>query len=91
MKERTLRILEFNKIKDKVEKYAITSSGKEMVHSLEPFKSTYEVEKKTGYSSAALVELKNGKKDCRLSTIINLCDAFDITVEEFFEGATFKI
>ena len=40
MKERTLRILEFNKIKDKVEKYAITSSGKEMVHSLEPFKST---------------------------------------------------
>ena len=46
MKERTLRTLEFNKIKDKVEKYAITSSGKEMVHSLEPFKSTYEVEKK---------------------------------------------
>lgn len=43
MKERTLRILEFNKIKDKIEKYAITSSGKEMVHSLEPFKSTYEV------------------------------------------------
>ena len=53
--------------------------------------TTYEVEKKTGYSSAALVELKNGKKDCRLSTIINLCDALDITVEEFFAGATFKI
>ncbi len=46
MKERTLRILEFNKIKDKVEKYAITSSGKEMVHSLKPCKSIYEVEKK---------------------------------------------
>lgn len=54
MKERTLRILEFNKIKDKVEKYAITSSGKEMVHSLEPFKSTYEVEKKLEETNEAL-------------------------------------
>ena len=31
MKERTLRILEFNKIKDKIKKYAITQSGKELV------------------------------------------------------------
>ena len=64
MKERTLRILEFNKIKDKVEKYAITSSGKEMVHSLKPYKSIYEVEKKleeiqeniTNYSDGDLVQ-----------------------------------
>ena len=54
MKERTLRILEFNKIKDKVEKYAITSSGKEMVHSLKPCKSIYEVEKKLEETNEAL-------------------------------------
>ena len=31
MKERTLRILEFNKIKNKLRNYAVTSGGKELI------------------------------------------------------------
>ena len=46
MKERTLRILEFNKIKNKLRNYAVTSGGKELIDNLTPYGSVFEVEKK---------------------------------------------
>ena len=54
MKERTLKILEFNKVKEKLRKYAITSGGKELIDNLEPYKSIYEVEKKLEETNEAL-------------------------------------
>ena len=46
MKERTLRILEFNKVKNKLRSYAVTSGGKELIDALSPYNSIYEVENK---------------------------------------------
>ena len=43
MNEKALRVLEFNKIKEKVKKYAITAGGKEKVDNLVPYSSAYEV------------------------------------------------
>ena len=54
MKEKTLRVLEFNKIKDKLKTYAITESGKKLVEQLTPYKSIYEVKNKLEESNEAL-------------------------------------
>lgn len=43
MNQRALRILEFNKIRDKVKRYAVTSGGKELVEELVPYESVYDV------------------------------------------------
>lgn len=43
MNERALRVLEFNKIREKVKKYAVTRGGKELVENLAPYDSVYEV------------------------------------------------
>ncbi|MDD6795243.1 MAG: endonuclease MutS2 [Clostridiaceae bacterium] len=43
MNERALRVLEFNKIKTKLEKYAVTAGGKELVRELVPYESAYDV------------------------------------------------
>lgn len=43
MNEKSLRILEFNKIKEIIKKYAITSGGKKKVEKLNPYNSVYEV------------------------------------------------
>ena len=43
MNERALRVLEFNKLKQKVRKYAVTSGGKELIDKLVPYESAYEV------------------------------------------------
>ena len=39
MKERTLRTLEFNKVKNKLMSYAITKGGKAYVENLTPYNS----------------------------------------------------
>ncbi|SCJ55798.1 MutS2 protein [uncultured Clostridium sp.] len=54
MKEKTLRVLEFNKVKDKLKTYAITESGKNLVGKLTPYKSIYEVKNKLEESNEAL-------------------------------------
>ena len=54
MKERTLRILEFNKIKNKLRGYAVTSGGKELIDFLTPYDSVFEVEKKLEETNEAL-------------------------------------
>ena len=54
MKEKTLRVLEFNKVKDKLKTYAITESGKRLVEQLTPYKSIYEVKNKLEESNEAL-------------------------------------
>ena len=54
MKEKTLRVLEFNKVKDILRKYAITESGKRLVDELSPYKSIYEVKNKLEESNEAL-------------------------------------
>lgn len=54
MKEKTLRVLEFNKVKEKLKTYAITESGKRLVDDLTPYKSIYEVKNKLEESNEAL-------------------------------------
>ena len=54
MKEKTLKVLEFNKIKDIVKKYALTKGGKDLVDKLEPYNSIYEVEKRLMETNEAL-------------------------------------
>lgn len=43
MNERALKKLEFDKVKEKVKKYAFTKGGKELVENLTPYNSVYEV------------------------------------------------
>lgn len=43
MNKKSLKTLEFDKIKNKVVKYAVTSGGKEMASKLAPYESAYEV------------------------------------------------
>ncbi len=45
MEDRTLRILEYNKVKEKLKKYAVTSGGKQLLDELNPYDSVYEVRK----------------------------------------------
>lgn len=54
MKEKTLRVLEFNKVKEKLKTYAITESGKKLVDQLTPYKSIYEVKNKLEETNEAL-------------------------------------
>lgn len=54
MNERSLRVLEFNKIKEKLRKYAVTSGGKELIDNLAPYSSTYEVREALEESREAL-------------------------------------
>lgn len=54
MNERSLRVLEFNKIKEKLRKYAVTSGGKELVDNLVPYSSAYEVREALEESREAL-------------------------------------
>ena len=61
MKERTLRILEFNKVKNKLRSYAVTSGGKELIDALSPYNSIYEVENKLEETNEALdILIKKG-------------------------------
>ena len=61
MKERTLRILEFNKVKNKLRNYAVTSGGKELIDALSPYNSIYEVENKLEETNEALdILIKKG-------------------------------
>ena len=61
MKERTFRILEFNKVKDKLRSYAVTSGGKELIDALSPYNSIYEVENKLEETNEALdILIKKG-------------------------------
>ena len=54
MNEKSLRILEFNKIKDKIKKYARTNAGKEKIEKLEPYDNVYEINNKLDETNEAL-------------------------------------
>lgn len=54
MNERSLRILEFYKIKEKIKKYARTNAGKAMVEALEPYDNVYEINNKLEETNEAL-------------------------------------
>ncbi|MGL5381443.1 endonuclease MutS2 [Clostridium sp.] len=54
MNKKTLRVLEFNKVKDKLKYYAITKGGKEFVDSLMPYNTIFEVNNKLQESNEAL-------------------------------------
>lgn len=54
MNERSLRVLEFNKMKENLRKYAVTSGGKELVDNLAPYSSAYEVREALEESREAL-------------------------------------
>ncbi|AYE35568.1 endonuclease MutS2 [Clostridium septicum] len=54
MNDKSLRVLEFNKIKEKLKFYVVTSSGKEIVENLKPYNTAFEVRNKLKESSEAL-------------------------------------
>ncbi|WP_294153453.1 endonuclease MutS2 [uncultured Clostridium sp.] len=54
MNEKSLRILEFNKIKEKIKKYARTNAGKEKVAELAPYDNVYEINNKLAETNEAL-------------------------------------
>lgn len=54
MEERTLKILEFNKIKEKIKDYAVTKGGKELIDKLEPYDTVFEVKNKLKETEEAL-------------------------------------
>ena len=54
MNERSLRILEFNKIKEKIKKYARTNAAKAKVEDLEPYDNIYEINNKLEETNEAL-------------------------------------
>ena len=54
MKEKALRVLEFNKIKEKLKFYAVTSGGKELIDNLMPYSTCFEVKNKLKESNEAL-------------------------------------
>lgn len=54
MNERSLRILEFSKIKEKIKKYARTNAGKELIDKLEPYNNLYEINNKLEETNEAL-------------------------------------
>ena len=54
MQKRTLKVLEFNKIKEKLKEYAVTASSKEIIDNLEPYETIYEVRKKLKETDEAL-------------------------------------
>lgn len=43
MNEKSLRVLEFNRIKDELKQYTQTSAAKDLIEILQPYKSVYEV------------------------------------------------
>lgn len=43
MKERSLRVLEFNKVKDKLKEYAIIGASREMIDDLKPYENIYDI------------------------------------------------
>lgn len=43
MNEKALKVLEFNKIKEELKKYANTTAGKDIIHALVPYSNLYEV------------------------------------------------
>ena len=54
MQERTLKILEFNKIKQKLKEYAITKGSKEIIDKLHPLDTVFEVRRKLKETEEAL-------------------------------------
>lgn len=54
MNEKSLKILEFNKIKDKIKKYARTNAGKEKILNLVPYDNIYEINNKLDETYEAL-------------------------------------
>jgi DNA mismatch repair protein MutS2 len=54
MNERSLRILEFNKIKERIKKYTRTNAGKDLVDKLGPYNNLYEINNKLEETNEAL-------------------------------------
>ena len=44
-----------------------------------------ELHRKTGISQSSISKIINGKTDVKLSSIIKICNEFDITVVDFFD------
>ena len=71
MNERSLRILEFYKIKEKIKKYARTNAGKAMVEALEPYDNVYEINNKLEETNEAL-EILIGKGNPPLEGLFDI-------------------
>jgi len=54
MEDRSLRVLEFNKIKEKIKNYTVTSSAKSLVEELKPYETIFEVKNKLKETEEAL-------------------------------------
>ncbi|OOM74965.1 endonuclease MutS2 [Clostridium puniceum] len=76
MNERSLRILEFYKIKDKIKKYARTNVGKAMVEALEPYDNVYEINNKLEETNEAL-EILIGKGNPPLEGLFDIQEGIE--------------
>lgn len=54
MNEKTLKVLEYGKIKESIKKYAKTSAGKDIIDSLMPYKNLYEMKEHLEETKEAL-------------------------------------
>ena len=57
MNKKSLRVLEYYKIKDKIKKYAKTTAGKDIIDSLQPYTNIYEVREHLQETNEALLLL----------------------------------
>ncbi|WP_244833634.1 endonuclease MutS2 [Clostridium sp. BJN0001] len=57
MNKRSMRVLEFNKIKEKVKKYARTKTSRKLIDELTPYDNVYEINKKLDECNEALYVL----------------------------------
>jgi DNA mismatch repair protein MutS2 len=76
MNERSLRILEFYKIKEKIKKYARTNAGKAMVEALEPYDNVYEINNKLEETNEAL-EILIGKGNPPLEGLFDIQEGIE--------------
>ena len=76
MNERSLRILEFYKIKDRIKKYARTNAGKAMVEALEPYDNVYEINNKLEETNEAL-EILIGKGNPPLEGLFDIQEGIE--------------
>lgn len=60
MEDRSLRVLEFNKIKELIKVYTQTSAAKEIIDELQPYSNVYEIRERLQETREALELL--GKK-----------------------------
>jgi DNA mismatch repair protein MutS2 len=81
MNSKTLKVLEFHKIKDKIKKIAVTAAGKDIIDNLMPYKNLYEVREHLEETKEAL-ELLSKKGNPPFEGIYDVREAISRAAKE---------